>query len=72
MKDLRTLGRNVGQVLFLAAMLGVSMPANAQDEMQEEVQAPKTVYTYIQKQAPVGFDNYQMATYYYNGKRTYN
>ena len=72
MKDLRTLGRNVGQVLFLAAVVGVSMPANAQDAMQEEVQAPKTVYTYKQKQAPVGFDNYQMATYYYNGKRTYN
>lgn len=39
---------------------------------QEEASAPKSIYTYRQKQPPVGFDNYQMATYYYNGKRTYN
>lgn len=39
---------------------------------QDETSAPKSIYTYRQKQPPVGFDNYQMATYYYNGKRTYN
>lgn len=39
---------------------------------QEETQTPKTVYTYNQEQYPLGFDNYMMATYYYNGKETYN
>lgn len=43
---------------------------NAQE--QEEASSPKNVYVYNQKQVPVGFDNYQMATYYYNGKKTFN
>lgn len=56
--------------VLLAAVLFCGVTAVVAQE--EDVQAPKTVYTYKQKQAPVGFDNYQMATYYYNGKRTYN
>ena len=39
---------------------------------QDDATTSKSVYTYKQKQVPIGFDNYQMATYYYNGKRTYN
>ena len=38
----------------------------------EEAQAPKNVYVYNQKQQPLGFGNYMMATYYYNGKKVYN
>lgn len=33
---------------------------------------PKTEYTYNQKETPQGIDNYLLATYYYNGKKTFN
>lgn len=39
---------------------------------QDSIQPLKTIYAYKQKQQPIGFDNYQMATYYYNGNKTYN
>lgn len=39
---------------------------------QEDNASEKTIYTYHQDQYPTGFDNYMMATYYYNGRKVYN
>lgn len=39
---------------------------------QEDNASEKTVYVYHQDQYPTAFDNYMMASYYYNGRKTYN
>ena len=36
------------------------------------VSLAQTDYRYYQKVSPVGIDNYQFSSYYYNGKKTYN
>ena len=57
---------------MLAAVFVVCPGTILTAQEQEEVQAPKNVYVYNQKQQPLGFGNYMMATYYYNGKKAYN
>ncbi|MBR4871298.1 MAG: WD40 repeat domain-containing protein [Alistipes sp.] len=56
--------------LFLIAfiLLGCNFTVVAQDE----VSTSDNKYVLAQKHSPIGFDNYQWATYYYNGKYTYN
>ena len=63
---------SIAAVSKLFWAVSILFSANSSVVAQDEAISSKTVYTYKQKQVPVGFDNYQMATYYYNGKRTYN
>ena len=56
----------------LSLVVAVCLSGNSTMNAQEEASASKNVYVYNQEQAPMGFDNYQMATYYYNGNKTFN
>lgn len=53
--------------IAMALVFGTSFMAQAQDTPDQ-----KTEYVYNQKKNPLGFDNYLIATYYYNGKQTFN
>lgn len=53
--------------IAMTLVFGTSFMAQAQDTLDQ-----KTEYVYNQKKIPLGFDNYLMATYYYNGKQTFN
>ncbi len=56
------------QLMLTVMMACFVAPVSAQEQSEDA----KMVYTYPQKQTPVGFDNYMFATYYYNGKHSYN
>ncbi len=60
-----TLSRNL--LIAVALWTGTGLATLAQTAKE-----PKTEYTYPQKVAPLGIDNYQFSTYYYNGKKTFN
>lgn len=60
-----TLSRNILMAAVLWAGTGFTVLAQTTKE-------PKKEYAYPQKVAPLGIDNYQFSTYYYNGKKTFN
>ena len=61
------MNKNFAFKLFLVITLLVcgSVSSYAQESEKRD-------YLYPQSQYPIGFDNYMMATYYFNGQKTYN
>lgn len=56
--------------LFLTAY--ILLESNFTAVAQDETPSSNKTHISMQQHRPIGFDNYQWATYYYNGRYTYN